>query len=112
MFVSPTLLAIGVETTVTVSYGMVSATQEEPNIVPGLMTGGGPPSFEGPVVITYGPVLAENGNEWLAKIRPTSMGVIKVVGQDALGKSRVYVEIVVLDSLPPPSPPVDLDPRA
>jgi len=112
MFVSPTLLAVGVETTVTVSYGMVSATREEPKIVPGLMTGGGPPSFEGPVVVAYGPVLAENGNEWLAKIKPTSAGVIKVVGQDALGKSRVYAEIVVVDNLPPPPPPVDVNPQA
>jgi len=110
MFVSPTLVAVGVETTVIVSYAISTATEATPGTAPGLMIRGDPPSFEGHVVVTYGPVLAENGNEWLVKIRPTSIGVIKVIGQDAPGESRVYVEITVVDSLPPPSPPVDVNP--
>jgi len=101
MFVSPTLVAVGIETTVVVYYG-VSSTPDPTATPPSVMIHGGTPSFEGPMVVTYGPALAGNGMEWVAKIKPTSTGSIKVIGQDQSGTVHAYAEIKVVDNLPPP----------
>jgi hypothetical protein len=98
MFVSPTLVVLGVETTITVSYGVSLAPG-----APGVIVRGGAPSFEGPAAVTYGPVVSEDGAEWIAKIRPTSLGVIKVNGQDESGAVHVSAEISVVNDLPPPA---------
>jgi len=101
MFVSPTLVAVGDETTITISYG-ISSMPSGTQTAPGVMVRGGKPSFEGPLIVTYGPTMAEDGEEWVAKIKPTSAGLIKVNGQDESGTLHVYAEIKVVESLPPP----------
>jgi len=60
-------------------------------------------AVEGPVIITYGPVLAQDGRDWVVKVIPTSVSSIKVIGQDALGSVHVYAEVTVVESLPPPT---------
>jgi hypothetical protein len=101
MFASPTLVAVGIETTLTVSYA-ISPVTSGAGVSPGVIVRGGKPSFEGPATITYGPLLAEDHLEWVVKIRPTSLGVVKVTGQDESGTIHVSAEITVVDSLPPP----------
>jgi len=109
MLVSPTLVAVGIETTITITYGLSSANTGN-GAPPAVTVSGGAPSFEGAVIITYGPVLAESGGEWVATIKPTAVGVIRVVGQDNSGTVHVYAEITVVESLPPPvgQPPMGM----
>jgi hypothetical protein len=103
MFVSPTLVQVGIETTITISYAVASTPGKV--IAPGVMIRGGAPSFEGPVIVTYGPVLDRTGEEWIAKILPISAGLVKVNGQDESGSVHVYAEINVVNTLPPPEIP-------
>jgi len=99
IFVSPTMVALGEETTVTILYSV-----RPPSIgnitLPTMIVRGGTPTFNGPLIVTYGPVWTEG--EWVAKIKPTSLGVIEVVGQDESGNVHVKTQITVVQSLPPP----------
>jgi hypothetical protein len=99
IFVSPDLVSVGVETEVTILYA--TRSPGEPESPPTIVLGG-PPSFEGPVIVTYGPV-ARQGMEWVAKIKPTSIGVIIVNGCDQSGQVCTYAEITVAETLPPPA---------
>jgi hypothetical protein len=100
IFVSPTIVALGEETTVTILYSAKPAPIDNITL-PSMIVRGGTPSFSGPVIVTYGPV-RDNQGQWVAKIKPTSLGVIEVIGQDESGNVHVKTQITVVQSLPPP----------